>query len=145
MIAKLPKMNENKTCESILVSEPIDSSWSLVRIAIDRPPVGWKDFFSRKDVLIELEALDNRLSSLGAYFPEKKNIFKAFELTPLDSIKVVILAQDPYFNTSKIDEKCIATGLAFDVGPFNPIPSSLNNSRPDVLRLINLSNWYSIK
>nr|QBK92724.1 MAG: uracil-DNA glycosylase [Pithovirus LCPAC401] len=120
-------MDENKVPESVMVSESIDASWSLVRIATDRPPLGWKDFFSQKDVLIELEALDKRLSVLGTYFPEKKNIFKAFELTPLDSIKVVITGQDPYASISKIDGKCIATGLAFDVGPFNPIPSSLNN------------------
>ncbi len=129
IIARESKMDESKTMNPklILVTEPVDSSWSLVRIARERPPTGWKDFFRRKDVLIELEAIDRRLHSLGAYFPEKKNIFKAFELTPLNSIKVVILAQDPYHATSKIDGKCIATGLAFDVGPFNKIPSSLNN------------------
>jgi uracil-DNA glycosylase len=38
--------------------------------------------------------------------PEKKNIFKPFELTNFDNLKVVIIAGDPYHNSN-------ATGLAF--------------------------------
>lgn len=29
-------------------------------------------------------------------FPSGKNIFRAFDTTPFDSVKVVILGQDPY-------------------------------------------------
>jgi uracil-DNA glycosylase len=29
-------------------------------------------------------------------FPEWKNIFRAFDTTPFESVKVVILGQDPY-------------------------------------------------
>jgi uracil-DNA glycosylase len=29
-------------------------------------------------------------------FPEGKNIFRAFDMTPFDTVKVVILGQDPY-------------------------------------------------
>jgi uracil-DNA glycosylase len=29
-------------------------------------------------------------------FPEEKDIFRAYELTPFESVKVVILGQDPY-------------------------------------------------
>ena len=29
-------------------------------------------------------------------FPEGKNIFRAFDTTPFDRVKVVILGQDPY-------------------------------------------------
>jgi uracil-DNA glycosylase len=29
-------------------------------------------------------------------FPEGKNIFRAYDLTPFESVKVVILGQDPY-------------------------------------------------
>jgi uracil-DNA glycosylase len=29
-------------------------------------------------------------------FPEGKNIFRAFDTTPFDEVKVVILGQDPY-------------------------------------------------
>lgn len=40
-------------------------------------------------------------------FPEKENIFKAFTLTKLDNLKVVILGQDPYHGVGQ------AQGLAF--------------------------------
>ena len=29
-------------------------------------------------------------------FPQEQNIFKAFEMTPFDLVRVVILGQDPY-------------------------------------------------
>jgi uracil-DNA glycosylase len=29
-------------------------------------------------------------------FPEGRNIFRTYDLTPFDSVKVVILGQDPY-------------------------------------------------
>jgi uracil-DNA glycosylase len=32
-------------------------------------------------------------------FPEGKNIFNAFNSTPFDQVKVVILGQDPYHGT----------------------------------------------
>jgi uracil-DNA glycosylase len=42
-------------------------------------------------------------------FPEKKNIFKALELTPVDDVRVVILGQDPYHTTGA------AMGMAFAI------------------------------
>ena len=42
-------------------------------------------------------------------YPESQNIFRAFELTPLNEVKVVILGQDPYHNIGQ------AHGLAFSV------------------------------
>ena len=42
-------------------------------------------------------------------FPPGPLIFNAFELTPLDKVKVVILGQDPYHNPGE------AMGLSFSV------------------------------
>ena len=42
-------------------------------------------------------------------FPPGKDIFKAFELTPVDKVKVVILGQDPYHGYGQ------AMGLSFSV------------------------------
>lgn len=48
--------------------------------------------------------------------------FRAFELTPFDKVKVVILGQDPY------PTKGHANGLAFSVNPnVQPLPASLRN------------------
>ena len=54
-------------------------------------------------------------------FPPGGQIFKAFELTPLDQVKVVILGQDPYHGYGQ------AMGLSFSVPKGVPAPPSLKN------------------
>jgi uracil-DNA glycosylase len=60
-------------------------------------------------------------------FPAKENIFKAFSLTKLDNLKVVILGQDPYHGAGQ------AQGLAFST------PSNIKNppSMVNILKEIN--------
>jgi uracil-DNA glycosylase len=57
----------------------------------------------------------------GAVYPPPKFIFKAFELTPFKSVKVVILGQDPYHGAGQ------AVGLSFAVPPEVRLPPSLQN------------------
>lgn len=47
--------------------------------------------------------------------------FQAFELTPFESVKVVIIGQDPYHGIGQ------AHGLCFSVQPDVPVPPSLQN------------------
>ena len=54
-------------------------------------------------------------------FPPGREIFKAFELTPFDKVKVVILGQDPYHGYGQ------AMGLSFSVPDGVPAPPSLKN------------------
>lgn len=54
-------------------------------------------------------------------YPPGKQIFNAFNLTPFDSVKVVILGQDPYHNPGQ------AHGLAFSVPDGIQTPPSLIN------------------
>jgi len=54
-------------------------------------------------------------------FPPAKLIFQAFDKTPFDQIKVVILGQDPYHRQGQ------AHGLAFSVQEHVEIPPSLRN------------------
>lgn len=54
-------------------------------------------------------------------FPPGREIFKAFELTPVDKVKVVILGQDPYHGYGQ------AMGLSFSVPAGVPAPPSLKN------------------
>ncbi|XP_053373028.1 uracil-DNA glycosylase-like [Mercenaria mercenaria] len=85
-----------------------------------------EDFFWQ-----EYECQDNVI------LPELKQIFAAFHLTPLASVKVVILGQDPYCTPYSVPDTsgntiCIpkATGLAFSVPPtilIDKIPRSLRN------------------
>ncbi len=57
-------------------------------------------------------------STDNVVYPESKNVFRAFELCPLESLKVVIIGQDPYHNGS-------ATGLCFGIRKGDKIPPSL--------------------
>src|SRR3989344_9295457 len=57
----------------------------------------------------------------GAVYPPPKNIFRAFDLTPFDKVKVVILGQDPYHGAGQ------ANGLCFAVVEGVALPPSLQN------------------
>ena len=54
-------------------------------------------------------------------FPPGSQIFRAFELTPVSDVKVVILGQDPYHGLGQ------AHGLSFSVPDGIPAPPSLKN------------------
>lgn len=59
-------------------------------------------------------------------FPPTDNIFTAFNLTPLDAVKVVILGQDPYHGRGQ------AMGLSFSVPDGVKIPPSLRNMLKEI-------------
>ena len=54
-------------------------------------------------------------------FPRIGSTFRALEITPPESVKIVILGQDPYHGVGQ------AQGLAFSVPAGVPIPPSLRN------------------
>lgn len=76
-------------------------------------------------------------------YPEGKNIFRAFELCPFESVKVVILGQDPYHGPGQ------ANGLAFSVNDAMQLPPSLQNIYKEISEDIkvampktgNLEHW----
>ena len=76
-------------------------------------------------------------------YPEGKNIFRAFELCPFDSAKVVILGQDPYHGKGQ------ANGLCFSVNDDVALPPSLQNIYKEIADDLkveipgkgNLDNW----
>jgi uracil-DNA glycosylase len=53
--------------------------------------------------------------------PSSSDWFRAFELTPFEQVKVVIIGQDPYHGPNQ------AHGLCFSVQPDTAIPPSLRN------------------
>lgn len=61
-------------------------------------------------------------------YPESKNIFNAFNSTPLDQVKVVILGQDPYHGPGQ------AHGLCFSVQRGIRVPPSLQNMYKELNR-----------
>lgn len=65
-------------------------------------------------------------------YPESKNIFNAFNTTPLERVKVVIIGQDPYHGPGQ------AHGLCFSVKPGVPAPPSLKNIFKELERDLNM-------
>ncbi|NNE28249.1 MAG: uracil-DNA glycosylase [Saprospiraceae bacterium] len=61
-------------------------------------------------------------------FPPGKKIFNAFDSTPVDKVKVVILGQDPYHNYGE------AMGLCFSVPKGIRVPPSLKNIFKEIQR-----------
>ncbi len=66
-------------------------------------------------------ALHEEVRSGERVYPPGKDIFKAFELTPVQEVKAVILGQDPYHGPGQ------AMGLCFSVPDGIPAPPSLKN------------------
>ena len=75
-------------------------------------------------------------------YPPENQVFTCFELTPFESVKVVVLGQDPYHQPKQ------AMGLAFSVQADQALPKSLINIFKELesdLGIVNecgdLSNW----
>ena len=89
---------------------------------IENASKNWSDFFvSRKNLLEKIDKELTIRSKKETIFPQKENIFKAFNLTSPQKISVVILGQDPYHGEKE------ATGLSFSVPQNVKIPPSLKN------------------
>lgn len=54
-------------------------------------------------------------------YPQPEDVFKAFEMTPFENVKAVIIGQDPYHGENQ------AHGLAFSVLDHVTMPPSLRN------------------
>lgn len=85
----------------------------------------WKarvgDWFGREDMRALAAFLRQRKAAGATIYPPGGEIFAAFEATPFDAVKVVILGQDPYHGAGQ------AHGLCFSVRPGVPVPPSLLN------------------
>lgn len=84
---------------------------------------GWKPlvdgFFYSPAGQKLLESLQQRLDAGAVIFPPQP--LRALQLTPPESVRVVILGQDPYHGRGQ------AEGLAFSVAPGVALPPSLRN------------------
>ncbi|MBF9264796.1 uracil-DNA glycosylase, partial [Paracidovorax cattleyae] len=84
---------------------------------------GWQplvdDFFTSPRGQALLGFLRQRLEAGAVIFPPRP--LRALELTPPESVRVVILGQDPYHGRGQ------AEGLAFSVAPGVALPPSLRN------------------
>lgn len=75
-----------------------------------------KDYFIKLTDFVRAEYMSGK-----KIYPAPANIFNAFNLCPLDRVKVVMIGQDPYHEPGQ------AHGLCFSVLPPTPVPPSLVN------------------
>ncbi len=74
-----------------------------------------QDYYKQMQTQLDIEYKTKNI------FPPYENIFKAFDLTPIDNLKVIILGQDPYHGVSQ------AQGLAFSTPANIKNPPSMRN------------------
>ncbi|MDY7115787.1 uracil-DNA glycosylase [Halomonas sp. SSL-5] len=88
-------------------------------------PADWQQWLEEELKASYMQALRDFLAAEKAarkvIYPHSSEWFRAFELTPLERVKVVILGQDPYHGPGQ------AHGLCFSVRPGVRIPPSLAN------------------
>lgn len=97
-------------------------STALARVALEP---GWKAALAGEFASPYMDALRGYLQaekqSGATVYPRGPDIFNAFNFTPFEQVKVVILGQDPYHGPEQ------AHGLCFSVRPGIAIPPSLQN------------------
>ena len=93
-----------------MVNPKIDASW----LEVLRPQFEAPYFAQLKDFLVEER-------QRYVCYPPGSKIFNAFDSTPFDKVKVVILGQDPYHEPGQ------AMGLCFSVPDGVMVPPSLVN------------------
>lgn len=110
----------------------IDDSWK-----VQLQPEFEQDYFRDLVNFVRSEYASNTV------YPPGNQIFRAFDLSPFDTTKVVILGQDPYHEPGQ------AHGLCFSVDKGVPFPPSLQNIykeiRDDIGTVVSsqgdLSDW----
>lgn len=93
-----------------------DSNWTL--------PGSWQMVLAdetAKPYFKDLIEFVNYERENSTVYPPEEDVFRAFELTPFEQVKVVLLGQDPYHDEGQ------AHGLCFSVLPGVKPPASLAN------------------
>lgn len=99
----------------------IDASWKRV--------LG--EYFSTPEFITLTEFVKKEYQE-KTIFPAPKNVFNAFNKTPFDAVKVIILGQDPYHNPGQ------AHGLSFSVPKGVTPPPSLRNIYKEIQQSIGI-------
>ena len=132
-VVHVNKVEESATLEPGVMS----SNTAVANWLYDSIPEGWKACLAPCETA--LQNLSTILST-KTFLPAKENIWNALAYTPLESVRVVILGQDPYPTPGH------ANGLAFSVQPdVRPIPRSLANIYKELQTDLKLTSDTSFK
>lgn len=126
--AKLDRWNDFFNNNNSIYNIPYDPSWIILFSKLRSDP----KFDNINNKLKQIINQNNRIK----IYPHPSHIFKAFSITPADSVKVVIIGQDPYFNHEVYKNRYVpqAMGLSFSVPHDVKIPSSLSNIYLNLLK-----------
>jgi len=114
--AKKPKVDADASTTS-------KSPGQVVSYASYLTDDGWKNLLKdemAKPYFEQIESFVAQARKEVEVFPPDKDVLNAFNFTPLDQVRVVIIGQDPYFNPGQ------AHGICFSVKKGVKVPPSLN-------------------
>ena len=97
---------------------------NILDYAKNMAPPSWEKFFN--DVENELIHIEKMCSKMRPYIPDPNKIFESFDLTDLNSIKVVILAPYPYCDETE------NTGLAYSL----PVGKKANSTVQNIYKVL---------
>ncbi|AYV86013.1 MAG: Uracil-DNA glycosylase [Solivirus sp.] len=113
----------------------ITEKTTIQEIGLNMAPLGWESVFAKcSDEFQQIQINIDSLAASGAlsqglsgnvYYPQKKDLFRAFDLCPLNKVRVVILGQDPYHASENGVPQ--ANGLSFSTNRGCRIQPSLMN------------------
>lgn len=107
---------------------------------------GWKEKLGEEfgqDYFKTLTSFVREEYKKAIIYPRPKNIFRAFDETPFEQVKVVILGQDPYHGRGQANGLCFAVNTGVGAPPslqniFKELESDLGHS---VSRDTDLGRW----
>lgn len=102
------------------------------RVKIEK---SWKEILKNEFLSPYFDELKQKLIKAkqnGEVYPPSSLIFNAFNLTPFENVKVVILGQDPYHGKNQ------AMGLSFSVPNGIKLPPSLQNIYKEIYTDLNI-------
>jgi len=115
-------MDTAEMVESTKMSTVLESGWQK-QLASE---------FTEPYMLHLKEFLQTSKNSKKIIYPKSQDVFQAFNLTPFEDTKVVILGQDPYHGPNQ------AIGLCFAVAPGIKVPPSLQNIYKELKADVNI-------
>jgi len=105
-MTKKPEVDASKV--GVIAKTMIEPGWlKLLKSELQKP------YFQRIEKFVATERKSHTV------WPKTEDIFTAFNQTPLEKVKVVIIGQDPYFNPNQ------GHGLCFSVNKGIAVPPSL--------------------
>lgn len=139
------KANQELVIEHIPANS-IEGKWSILDVVRYRTPLSWEGVF--QNCLSGIREISNQIAIHEKQFgfdkivPHRDKIFRAFELTPLYKVNVVIIGQDPYHQVD-YQGNPIAQGLSFSVPKHFRLNSKAATSVQHILQVVSntIEGW----